>query len=131
MGIKPTVSLTSRDGVIPESEHLDTVGTFGKSVRDAAYALDAIYGVDERENYTHAQRGHTPKGEYASLLSDKTTLKRARFSLPWKSFWVHATEENRRVLGEIIGMIEKAGAEIVNGTEITDYQTIVSQEGWN
>lgn len=49
VGIKPTVGLTSRAGVIPESEHQDTVGTFARTVRDATYALDAIYGVDPRE----------------------------------------------------------------------------------
>ena len=40
VGIKPTVGLTSRAGVIPESETLDTIGPFGKTVRDATYVLD-------------------------------------------------------------------------------------------
>ena len=35
VGIKPTVGLTSRAGVIPESEHQDSVGVFGRTVRDA------------------------------------------------------------------------------------------------
>ncbi|WQF85351.1 Putative amidase signature domain-containing protein [Colletotrichum destructivum] len=60
VGFKPTVGLASRDGVIPECEHQDTVGTFGRIVRDAVYALYAIYGVDPRDNYTDAQRGKTP-----------------------------------------------------------------------
>jgi amidase len=50
--IKPTFGLTSRAGVVPESEHQDSVGVFGRTVRDAVYALDAIRGVDELNNYT-------------------------------------------------------------------------------
>lgn len=48
VGFKPTVGLTSRAGVIPESMHQDTVGCFAKTVRDATIVLDAIYGVDQR-----------------------------------------------------------------------------------
>lgn len=57
VGIKPTVGLTSRAGVVPERIHQDTVGCFGRTVQDAVYALDAIYGVDPRDNYTSAQMG--------------------------------------------------------------------------
>jgi amidase len=131
VGFKPTVGLTSRAGVVPESEHQDSVGTFGKTVRDAVYAFDAIYGVDKNDNYTLAQKGRTPKGGYAQFLSTKDALKGAKFGLPWKSFWVHAPDEQKKVLGELIKLIEKAGATIVNGTEITNYQTIVSPDGWN
>ena len=42
MGIKPTVGLTSTEGIIPESSTLDTVGTFARTVRDAALVLDVI-----------------------------------------------------------------------------------------
>src|SRR5947208_895969 len=48
VGIKPTVGLTSRHGIIPESSSLDTVGTFGRNVEDAVIALDSI--VDACEN---------------------------------------------------------------------------------
>lgn len=48
-GIKPTVGLTSRRGVIPESKSLDSVGTFGKTVLDTALALDVIKGVDRMQ----------------------------------------------------------------------------------
>ena len=49
----------------------------------------------------------------------------------WMSFWRHAPPEQLEILGEILDMIKDAGAEIVNGTEITDYETIVSDNGWN
>lgn len=46
VGINATVGLGSRRGIIPESETLDTVGTFDRSVEDAATVLDAIVGED-------------------------------------------------------------------------------------
>jgi amidase len=55
VGLNPTLGLVSRAGVIPESEHFDTVGVFGRTVAGAATVLGAIVGVDERDNYTQAQ----------------------------------------------------------------------------
>lgn len=131
VGIKPTVGLTSRAGVVPESQHQDTVGTFGRTVRDAAYALDAIYGVDPRDNYTLAQGGKTPIGGYSQFLTDRSSLKNATFGIPWQSFWVLADEEQQTILLDIVKEIEAAGATIVNGTELLDWQRIVSPDGWD
>ncbi len=131
VGIKPTVGLTSRAGVVPESQHQDSVGTFARTVRDAAYAFDAIYGVDPRDNYTLAQEGKTPAGGYSQFLTDKSALKNATFGLPWQSFWVLADEEQRAALVETIKEIEAAGAAIVNGTELMDWERIVSPKGWD
>ncbi|KAL8808966.1 MAG: hypothetical protein Q9200_003855 [Gallowayella weberi] len=131
VGIKPTVGLTSRAGVVPESIHQDTVGTFGRTVRDAVYALDAIYGVDHRDNYTSAQKARTPPQGYAAFLSNKTALQGARFGLPWQSFWALADAEQQSILLDLINLITSAGATIINNTEITNYQTLVSPNGWN
>ncbi|EMC94658.1 hypothetical protein BAUCODRAFT_35891 [Baudoinia panamericana UAMH 10762] len=54
VGIKPTVGLTSRYLVIPISEHQDTIGPMARSVKDAAYLLQAIAGPDQYDNYTSA-----------------------------------------------------------------------------
>ncbi|KAK3112758.1 hypothetical protein LTR53_010618 [Teratosphaeriaceae sp. CCFEE 6253] len=131
VGIKPTVGLTSRAGVIPESTHQDTVGTFGKTVRDAVYALDAIYGVDGRDNYTAAQLGRTPAGGYTQFLSNATALKGLKFGIPRLSFWTQADPEQLDVLTSMVRMIEAAGATVINGTELPHYETIVSPTGWN
>lgn len=131
VGIKPTVGLTSRAGVIPESTHQDTVGAFGKTVQDATLVLDAIYGPDPRDNYTSAQIGQTPKGGYAQFLSDRSALKDATFGIPWKSFWVYADAEQQAILLSIIDLIKSAGATIINGTELPDHKLIVSPDGWN
>ncbi|QPH10557.1 hypothetical protein C2857_001928 [Epichloe festucae Fl1] len=131
VGFKPTVGLTSRAGVIPETEHQDSVGTFGRTVRDAVYAFDAIYGVDGHDNYTLAQKGKTPKDGYAPYLTGKESLKKATFGIPWKSFWVHADAEQQANLKSLIKLIKSAGGTIINNTEITNYETIVSPNGWN
>ncbi|KAK8005789.1 amidase [Apiospora arundinis] len=111
VGFKPTVGLTSRAGVVPESEHQDSVGTFGRTVRDAV--------------------GNTPAGGYAQFLSKSDCLKDAVFGLPWKSFWVYADEEQQNALTSIISLIESADATIINGTEIANYETLISPDGWD
>nr|POE53370.1 putative amidase [Quercus suber] len=131
VGIKPTVGLTSRSGVIPESSHQDSVGCFGRTVRDATYCLDAIYGPDPRDNYTAGQIGKTPNRGYASLLTDRHALKGATFGIPWQSFWVYADEEQLAVLLAIVDLVKAAGATIINGTEIPSRDTTVSPDGWN
>ncbi|KAH6649057.1 amidase signature domain-containing protein [Truncatella angustata] len=132
VGFKPTVGLTSRNGVVPESEHQDTVGTFARTVRDAVYALDGIYGIDSRDNYTSAQQGKTPNGGYAQYLTTNCeNLKGAAFGLPWKSFWVYATIEEQTQLLEVVSMIQAAGATIINNTEILDNENIISNTTWN
>ncbi|KAI4236051.1 MAG: hypothetical protein LQ352_008043 [Teloschistes flavicans] len=131
VGIKPTVGLTSRAGVVPESLHQDTVGTFGRTVRDAVYALDAIYGVDPRDNYTSSQTGKTPAKGYIEYMATQSALKGATFGLPWESFWALADPEQQSILLELVDLIESAGATIINGTELPNYETIVSPNGWN
>lgn len=132
VGFKPTVGRTSRAGVIPESEHQDSVGPFGRTVRDAVYAFDAIHGTDARDNYTLAQDiKPAPSGGYASLLSTKSALKDARFGLPWQSYWKYADDEQQTALLQLLDMMRAEGATIINGTEITDYETIISPDGWD
>ncbi|XP_008457662.2 probable amidase At4g34880 isoform X2 [Cucumis melo] len=64
VGIKPTVGLTSRAGVVPISLRQDTVGT----VADAAYVLDAIAGADRYDNSTIEASKYIPRGGYGQFL---------------------------------------------------------------
>lgn len=124
-------SVAHGDSVIPESTHQDTVGTFARTVRDAVYALDVMYGVDPRDNFTLAQRGKTPDGGYSQFLTNSDALQNATFGLPWKSFWALASEAQQVSLLGLIELIKGAGATVINGTELPDYQTIVSPDGWD
>ncbi|KAJ6483814.1 amidase signature domain-containing protein [Mycena vitilis] len=86
VGIKPTVGLTSRSGIIPESGHQDTVGAFGRRVQDAVFALDAIWGFDWRDDATLEQLGKTPDS-YVQFVSDKSALKGMKVGIPWERLW--------------------------------------------
>ena len=65
VGIKPTLGLVSRSGIIPIAHSQDTAGPMTRSVADAAYLLDALTGVDARDAITSAAAG---KGGYAKAL---------------------------------------------------------------
>jgi Asp-tRNA(Asn)/Glu-tRNA(Gln) amidotransferase A subunit family amidase len=69
VGIRPTVGLTSRDGIVPLALSQDTGGPIARSVSDAAIALDAVTGVDPNDEITSEQVGHVP-ASYTSFLDD-------------------------------------------------------------
>ena len=68
VGIKPTVGLSSRAGVIPIAHSQDTVGPFGRSVADAAALLGVLTGADPRDPATRASRGRV-LADYTICLS--------------------------------------------------------------
>ena len=76
VGVRPTVGLASRDGIVPLALSQDTGGPMARSVTDAAVALEAVVGVDERDPITQAQAGRVP-ASYASYL-DADSLSGAR-----------------------------------------------------
>lgn len=131
VGFKPTVGLTSRAGVVPESEHQDSTGPMARTVRDAVYAFQYMWGVDERDVYTLNQTGHVPQdGDYVEFLSDKDSLKGARFGIPWQKLWTLAEKNEISRLAEVIKMIESAGATIYNNTNFKNLD-VVSSSGWD
>ncbi|KAM3291883.1 hypothetical protein P3S67_020172 [Capsicum chacoense] len=69
VGIKPTVGLTSRAGVIPITPRQDTVGPIGRTVADAVHVLDAIVGFDHNDAAaTGAAAKFVPPGSYTQFL---------------------------------------------------------------
>jgi amidase len=70
VGIRPTVGLSSRDGIIPLALSQDTGGPIARSVTDAAVALDAVTGVDPSDAITAEQAGRVPDSYTASLDAD-------------------------------------------------------------
>lgn len=131
VGFKPTVGLTSRYGVIPESEHQDSTGPMARTVRDAVYVFQHMWGVDENDIYTLNQTGNVPEdGDYLKYLTDKKSLKGARFGLPWEKLWTYARRDEIPRLLEVIKMIEDAGATVYNNTNFGNLD-VISDEGWN
>lgn len=112
VGIKPTVGLTSRGGVVPISETQDSVGPYGRCVADAARGLDAIADVDQDDEFTLTPERRQEKS-YIGFLTSKEALKGAKFGLPMKRFWELAPGPQKTVATKILDMIKDAGAVII------------------
>ena len=68
VGLKPTLGLTSRNGIVPAALSFDVGGPLARTVTDAAIALDFMAGVDERDPRTRECRGRYPR-DYRTALS--------------------------------------------------------------
>lgn len=68
VGIKPTLGLTSRAGVVPITPRQDTVGPICRTVADAVYVLDAIVGIDHNDAATRKSSKFIPSGGYIKFL---------------------------------------------------------------
>ena len=120
VGIKPTVGLTSRSLVIPVSERQDTVGPMARTVKDAAYILQAIAGKDSNDNYTSAIPFNILPDYVAAC--NFSSLRGKRIGIPRNL--ITPAEENKTILSAFeaaLGVIRHAGATIVDNTNVTDY----------
>ena len=117
--------------MVPESEHQDTVGPIGRTVRDVALAFDAIWGPDPLNNYTLVPENTDTdqRKTFVSYCTDRVSLTGADFGLPWESFWVHLESYQQTQLLEIVNIIRDTGVTVINGTEIEKYETLVSPSG--
>ena len=114
VGIKPTVGVTSRAGVVPISHNQDTVGPFGRSVVDAVYALDAIQGPDGIDHATVGHDEKRPANGYRSYLGCKgDDLKAARFGLPIKRCFQVVREDHKKIALRLLEVLKHSGAEII------------------
>lgn len=110
VGIRPTVGLTSRDGIVPLALTQDTGGPLARSVSDAAVALDAVTGADANDPVTAAQAGKVP-ASYTSYL-DPTALKGARFGYLPSLVGTNATV--KRLFTQAVADLEAQGATVVD-----------------
>lgn len=130
VGIKPTVGLTSRSGVIPISESMDSVGTFGRTIADAAAGLDAIVGVDERDPFT-AVPGRQQNAPYSRYISSRGDLQGARFGLPIKRCWDTCPADCKAVASKVLDAIREAGAAIIEVDLPSVEERLDPDGGWN
>ncbi len=116
VGIKPTVGLTSRAGVIPISHTQDTVGPHARTVADAAAVLSALVGVDPRDPATAASAGHFST-DYTQFV-DPDGLDGARIGVARSGGFTGYSRETDRVFEEAIEAMADAGAVIVDPADI-------------
>jgi len=111
VGIKPTVGLISRAGIIPLAHSQDTAGPMARTVRDAAVLLGALTGVDERDPITGASIGRSYEN-YTQFL-DAESLQGARIGLD-RSFYASWTEEEQAVVEAALRVLVEKGATLVD-----------------
>lgn len=126
VGIKPTVGLTSRHLVIPISQHQDTVGPLARTVKDAAYVLQAIAGPDPNDNYTLAIPDGGTLPDYVAACN-YNALRGARIGIPRNVLEIRQRSISAPVLdafNQAVEQIRNAGATIVeaNFTAFEAYQ---------
>jgi amidase len=115
VGIKPTVGLTSRAGVVPISHSQDTVGPMTRTVADAALVLGAIAGVDEHDPATAASDGLYPN-DYTKFL-DTDGLRGARIGVARQQYFGYSPKADA-VVNTAIERMRELGAEIIDNADI-------------
>jgi amidase len=118
VGVKPTLGLWSRAGVVPISADQDTAGPIARNVTDAAVLLGAATGVDLHDDATAAQTGHAFTA-YTQFLNDKA-LEGARIGV-----WRAGTYDPglvgpvvEPILHNVITALQAQGATVVDPTDI-------------
>jgi amidase len=114
VGIKPTVGLVSRAGIIPISHTQDTAGPMTRTVADAAAVLGALTGVDPRDDATSASEGRA-QNDYTQFL-DADGLRGARIGVARNFFGFH--ERVDALMEEAIDAMRRQGAEVVDPVEL-------------
>ncbi|KAJ7236895.1 amidase signature enzyme [Mycena haematopus] len=126
-GIKPTVGLTSRAGVVPISEHQDTVGPMARSMTDAAIVLTVIAGKDPNDNFTLAQPSTVP--DFTQALN-KNALKGKRIGVPRRVFLNDSITGNdpsiNVVFEEALLTIRALGATVVDPADLPSAEDLVA-----
>jgi amidase len=112
VGIKPTVGLVSRTGVIPIAASQDTAGPMGRTVADAVALLGVLAGIDEEDAITKDAKHES---DYTKFLDDEG-LKGARIGVVRRNFGIH--ERVDVLMNDALEAIKKAGAELIDPVEI-------------
>jgi amidase len=122
-GIKPTVGLVSRTGIIPISVSQDTAGPMARTVRDVAILLTAMAGVDAQDPAGAASQGKA--ADYTRSL-DPNGLRGARLGIARKFFENNAPLN--AFLNGCIDALKNAGAEVIDPADLATHGQLDAPE---
>lgn len=120
VGLKPTVGLLSRSGIIPISSTQDTPGPMARNVTDAAILLSALTGVDPRDEVTKNSTGKAQK-DYTQFLT-KDALKGKRIGIE-KSF-LRGHEAVVGLYKKAIEQLKTLGAEVIEIDFVSQFNSL-------
>jgi amidase len=115
VGIKPTIGLVSRSGIVPISAEQDTAGPITRNITDAAAALSVVQGVDPEDPATGDAADFVDR-DYLEAL-DPNALSGARIGV-WREPTA-ANPEVEKVLNDAVAALEAQGAVIVDDVQLT------------
>ena len=115
VGIKPTLGLVSRAGIIPIAHSQDTSGPMARTVRDAAIILNALAGIDPRDPATSASHSRGQVDYTRSL--DPNGLRGARIGVARTKFFGYS-DVTDKVINDAIDAMKAQGAVIVDPANI-------------
>jgi len=114
VGIKPTVGLVSRSGIIPISNTQDTAGPMARTLTDAAILLGVLAGVDSADPVTNQSRGKSHSDYTKYLVADG--LRGARIGVARKFFGF--SERVDKLMAECLGAMKAHGATLIDPADI-------------
>jgi len=114
VGIKPTVGLLSRAGVVPIAHSQDTAGPMARTVTDAAILLGALTGFDANDPATEASRGKA-LADYTKFL-DRGGLRGSRIGVVRKLFGISDAVD--KLMTQAIEEMKRQGAVIVDPADL-------------
>lgn len=126
VGIKPTVGLISRSGVIPISKSQDTAGPIARTVEDAALLLGAMTGVDPDDEATHASEGKSSRDYSASFQKDGLTGSHVGVVMAPPGSIHPAAEQAFRAA---CGIMRAAGATLIENVALPGMNELGGAEG--
>jgi amidase len=115
VGIKPTVGLISRRGIIPISHTQDTAGPMTRTVEDAVILLNAVTGRDEEDPVTLTNPHHNR--DFTKHLI-KNGLEGKRIGIAWDGFIEKLEKEKQKAIDDAITVLKSSGAIIIDKIEI-------------
>ncbi|WP_343838769.1 amidase family protein [Salinibacillus aidingensis] len=115
VGVKPTVGLISRAGIIPISHSQDTAGPIARTVKDAAIVLSAIAGVDDEDPITNTNLH--PTVDYVSFL-EKEGLEGTTIGIARDPYFGLLDEEEKETMEKALTVLKEHGAELVDDVKM-------------